>query len=126
MRAGGSSPECLNFSDYMASPSTETRISDEHTGLSLWLLFSSLAEVQAAVNWTGSTSAWPRNAEMLNTFSHGSAQFEIATARYAALRKRTRGWPWTGYELMQIWSAGRYPPERLSPGMERWFLKQRR
>lgn len=31
------------------------------------------------------------------------------------LAERKRGWPWNGYELIQMKNAGKYPPARLLP-----------
>jgi hypothetical protein len=39
---------------------------------------------------------------------------ELTDSQLAFLAERKHGWPWNGYELIQMRQAGKYPPTRLS------------
>ena len=50
----------------------------------------------------------------IRRWGFNSAVVWLTDAKLAALIKRGEGWPWNGYELLQIKEAGKYPPQRLT------------
>jgi hypothetical protein len=80
-----------------------------------WLLFESSDEIKAKVFTWGSVSdqEMQEYENNLRRWSHGSAHMLLDDRQLRALAARARGWPWTGYELIQMRNAGKYPPQRL-------------
>jgi hypothetical protein len=80
-----------------------------------WLLFDSSDEIREKVFVWGNVSA----AELqqyeidLRRWGMGTVHMELTDSQLAALAERERGWPWNGYELIQMRNAGKYPPKRL-------------
>jgi hypothetical protein len=69
-----------------------------------WLLFESNDEIKAKVfSWGRVTDQAMEEYESdLRRWSHGSANMLLTDEQLKALSERKRGWPWTGYELIQM------------------------
>jgi hypothetical protein len=80
-----------------------------------WLLFNSSDEVKAKVfRWGDVSSEQIEQYEIdLRRWGIGSVHMHLTDPQLHALAERKRGWPWNGYELIQMKKAGRYPPIRL-------------
>ena len=99
----------------------------EPSSFTLWVLFETYAEVDAALDWLGAPSGKAQlQACFDRQWSHGSAEFELTPEKFATLRRRAEGWPWNGYELQKMREQGKYPPKRLTPAQERSFLERKR
>jgi hypothetical protein len=88
---------------------------DGQTRIGPWLLHDSQAEVMKILEWCGIT---PEELEdhhcAIRRWGSNSAVVWLTDVKLAALIKRGEGWPWNGYELIQMKKAGKYPPERLT------------
>ncbi|HTF65101.1 MAG TPA: hypothetical protein VK638_20690 [Edaphobacter sp.] len=74
-----------------------------------WLLFESSEEIKAKVfSWGAVSDQEIQQYENdLRRWSHGSAHMLLDDRQLKTLAERARGWPWTGYELIQMRKAGR-------------------
>jgi hypothetical protein len=84
------------------------------TPIGPWLLFDSGDEVKAKVfTWGDVTTEQIEQYETdLRRWGLGSVHMHLSATQLHALAERKRGWPWNGYELIQLRNAGRYPPKR--------------
>lgn len=100
---------------------------DGKTRIGPWLLLSSAAGVDRILRWGHATGPEidEHNAS-LRAWGCSSVTLNLTRMQRASLIARGRGWPWNGYELLQMKAAGRYPPERLTAEQERLFLKHRK
>lgn len=80
-----------------------------------WLLFDSSDEIREKVFvWGNVSAAELQQYEMdLRRWGMGTVHMELTDSQLVALAERERGWPWNGYELIQMRNAGKYPPKRL-------------
>jgi hypothetical protein len=84
---------------------------DGKTQVGPWLLLDSHDEVRAILRW-GNISAeeLARHEDSIKKWGVSSSVLELTEKQLAALIERGRGWPWNGYELLQMKKAGKYPP----------------
>jgi hypothetical protein len=82
-----------------------------------WLLFDSSDEIKAKVfTWGHVTAQQIEQYEIdLRRWGVGSVNVLLTDQQLRTLAERKRGWPWNGYELIQMKNAGKYPPVRLLP-----------
>jgi hypothetical protein len=87
---------------------------DGRTRIAPWLLLDSAEEVRAILRWGNTTTDDMEGHEKdIRRWSCSSVGVEITERQLATLIERGRRWPWTGYELLQMKRAGKYPPARL-------------
>jgi hypothetical protein len=81
-----------------------------------WLLFESSEEIKMKVFCWGSTTYEEMQQYLidLRRWGHAGVHMLLSDRQLRILAQRARGWPWNGYELIQMRKAGRYPPQRLS------------
>ncbi len=88
---------------------------DGKTRIGPWLLHDSHEEVLKILAWCGITEQeLAEHHSAIRRWGCSSAVVMLTDAKLAALIKRGEGWPWSGYELLQMKAAGKYPPQRLS------------
>jgi hypothetical protein len=87
---------------------------DGRTRIRPWLLLDGHDEVLAILRW-GNISAFDlaEHESSLRRWNVSSVALDLSETQIAALIERGRGWPWNGYELVQMRKAERYPPKRL-------------
>jgi hypothetical protein len=80
-----------------------------------WLLFGSSDEIKAKVFTWGDVSAEQiqQYETDLRRWGIGNVHMLLTDQQLHSLAERKRGWPWNGYELIQMRNAGQYPPKRL-------------
>lgn len=87
---------------------------DCKTRIGPWLLFDTHDEVREILRWGNITpEELAEHESSIRRWGTSSAWVELTDSQFAALLKRGIGWPWNGYELVQMKKAGRYPPARL-------------
>lgn len=89
-----------------------------------WLLFATISEVKAVFAWAHADA--PEFDRDMDRWGRACGEAKLTETQRFQLAIRRRGWPWNGYELLQMWHAGKYPPARLTPQAERVFLANRR
>jgi hypothetical protein len=88
---------------------------DGQTRVGPWLLHDSHDEVLKILEWCEITPAeLKEHHESIRRWGISSAAVMLTDAKLNALIERGRGWPWNGYELLQMKRAGKYPPQRLA------------
>jgi len=88
---------------------------DGQTRIGPWLLHDSHEEVLKILAWCGITEEeLATHHDSLRRWNFSSAVVMLTDAKLAALIERGRGWPWNGYELLQMKAAGKYPPTRYT------------
>jgi hypothetical protein len=82
-----------------------------------WLLFESSEEVKTKMfHWGTATDEEMKQYEIdLRHWGHAGVHILLSDRQLRTLAERARGWPWNGYELIQMGKAGKYPPQRLAP-----------
>ena len=88
---------------------------DYKTRIGPWLLFDSREDFETKVlNWGHVTE---RDLEEyrhdLERTGFSTVRLHLTEGERAGLIERGRGWPWDGYQLLQMRAARKYPPERL-------------
>jgi hypothetical protein len=80
-----------------------------------WLLFDSNDEIKAKVfTWGDVTADQLQQYDTdLRRWGIGNVHMLLTDQQLHSLAERKRGWPWNGYELIQMRNAGQYPPKRL-------------
>jgi hypothetical protein len=87
---------------------------DGKTRIGPWLLLEGPEEVRAILR-RGNVSAeeLAEHDSSIRRWGVSTVPLELTVRQVTALIERGRGWPWTGYELMQMKAAGKYPPKPL-------------
>jgi hypothetical protein len=68
------------------------------------------------VGWGSVTDEEMKQYEIdLRRWGHAGIHILLSDQQLRTLAERARGWPWNGYELIQMRKAGKYPPQRLAP-----------
>jgi hypothetical protein len=85
---------------------------DGRTRIGPWLLLQNDDEVVKILRW-GAVSDEDLKEYHYNIKRWGcsSVHLVLTDSKLAALIERGRGWPWNGYELLQMKKAGKYPPK---------------
>ena len=84
---------------------------DGKTRIGPWLLHDSHEEVLKILEWCGITEEeLADHHSAIRRWGSNSAVVWLSDAKLKGLIERGRGWPWTGYELVQMKEAGKYPP----------------
>jgi hypothetical protein len=81
------------------------------------LLFESSEDIKTKVfHWGTVTDEEMKQYEIdLRRWGHAGVHMLLSDQQLRILAKRMRGWPWNGYELLQMKKVGKYPPQRLAP-----------
>lgn len=88
---------------------------DGKTRIGPWLLLDSHDEVVSILRWGNITAEeLAVHESSIRCWSVSSVVVYLTNEQIAALIRRGRGWPWTGYELRQMKAAGKYPPQLLT------------
>jgi hypothetical protein len=87
---------------------------DGKTRIGPWLLLDGPEEVRAVLQG-GNVSAeeLSEHESSIRRWGVSSVPVDLTERQLAALIERGRGWPWNGYELLQMRAAGKYPPKPL-------------
>jgi hypothetical protein len=93
---------------------------DGRTRIGPWLLLENDAAVVKILRWCGASDEDVEDYHCdMHRWGHSSVDINLSDSKLAALVARGRGWPWNGYELLQMKEAGRYPPKpNRRPGWE--------
>ena len=80
-----------------------------------WLLFNSHEEVRTKVlRWGNiSTEELERHERHILVWGVSTVNVNLSHEQFNALIRRGVGWPWNGYELLQMKRTGKYPARRL-------------
>jgi hypothetical protein len=89
---------------------------DNRTRFGPWLLLDTHEDARAILRW-GNVSAekLAEHESHIECWGTSSVALELTDRQLAQLVERGKGWPWSGYELLQMKKAGKYPPEQIRP-----------
>ena len=86
---------------------------DGQTRIGPWLLFDSHDEVRSLLRWGNPSDAdMEEHESSIRRWGCSSVAWNITDKQLAQLIERGKGWPWNGYQLIQMKRAGKYPPSR--------------
>ena len=86
---------------------------DGQTRIGPWLLFDSHDEVRSLLRWGNPSDAdMEEHESSIRRWGCSSVAWNIPDKQLAQLIERGKGWPWNGYQLIQMKRAGKYPPSR--------------
>jgi len=87
------------------------------TPIGPWLLFDSSEDIKSKVfRWGSVAEEEIQQYEIdLRRWGNAGVHMLLNDQQLRVLAARARGWPWSGYELVQMRKAGKYPPPRLRP-----------
>jgi hypothetical protein len=90
----------VNFSDV-----------DYRTRIGPWLLLRTETELRRIERWEHTEGRSPGSVP----YGDVGTYLQLSARQRLQLIARGIGWPWNGYELMQMYQRGEYPPQRLTP-----------
>jgi hypothetical protein len=99
---------------------------DTDSSIGPWLIFDNDDEILEVLKW-GNISGpdLDEHHRNMKRWGVGGGTLRLTAKQWNQLKERRVGWPWNGYELLQMKKSGKYPPQRLTMRQEEQFLRNR-